>query len=153
VSDIISFMGLDDYYKRFIVGFSKISHPITSLKKKGTKFEWKLKCEKNFNLFKELFTSALVLKIVDPNESFLVCTDACKDGIGGVLTQNGHVIGYESRKLKEHERNYAMHDLELVAIFHAFRMWMRYLMWNKFELRTNHIGLKYIFEQPTLNAR
>jgi hypothetical protein len=153
VSDVISFMGLVGYYRRFIVGFSKIAHPITSLQKKETKFEWKLKCEKNFNLLKELLTSVLVLNIVDPNESFVVCTDTCKEGIGGVLMQNGHVIGYESRKLKEHERNYATHDLELVAIFHALRMWRYNLMRKKFELRTDHIGLKYLFEQPTLNAR
>jgi hypothetical protein len=146
-------MGLAGYYKRFIVGFSKIARPITSLQKKGTKFEWTLKCEKNFNLLKELLTSAPVLKIVDPNERFLVCTDTCKEGIGGVLMQNGHVIGYESRNLKEHERNYATHDLELAAIVHALRMWRHYLMGKKFELRTDHIGLKYIFEQPTLNAR
>jgi hypothetical protein len=53
---------------------------------------------------------------------------ACKEGIGGVLTQNGHVVCYESRKLKEHERNYATHDLELVAIVHALKMWRNYLM-------------------------
>ena len=106
VSDVRYFMGLVGYYRRFIVGFSNISHPITSFQKKGTKFEWTLKCEKNFNLLKELLTTALVLNIDDPNESFVVCTDACKEGLGGVLTQNGHVIGYESRNLKEHERNY-----------------------------------------------
>jgi hypothetical protein len=83
----------------------------------------------------------------------VVCTDACKEGLGGVLTQNGHVIGYESRKLKEHERNYATHDLELVAIVHALNMWRHYLMGKRFELRTDHSGLKYLFEQPTLNAR
>jgi hypothetical protein len=82
VSDVIYFMGLDVYYRRFIIGFSKISHPITSLKNKGTKFEWTLKCEKNLKLLKELLTSAPVLKIVDPNESFVLCTDACKEGIG-----------------------------------------------------------------------
>jgi hypothetical protein len=153
VSNVRSFMGLAGYYRRFIVGFSKISHPITSLQKKGTKFEWTLKCENNFNLLKELLTSAPVLKIVDPNESFVVCTDACKEGFGGVLTQNGHAIGYESRKIKEHERNYATHDLELATIVHALRMWRHYLMGKKFELRTDHIGLKYIFEQSTLNAR
>jgi hypothetical protein len=147
------FMGLTGYYKRFIVGFSKIAHPITSLQKKGTKFEWTLKCENNFNLLKELLTSALALNIADPNESFVVCTDTCKEGLGGVLMQNGHVIGYESRKLKEHERNYATHDLELVVIVHSLRMWRHYLMGKKFELRTDHIGLKYLFEQPTLNAR
>jgi hypothetical protein len=100
-------MGLSGYYIRFIVGFSKISHPITSLKNKGTKFEWKLKCENNFNLLKELLTSAPMLKIADPNESFVVCTDTCKEGIGAFLMQNVHVIGYESIKIKEHERNYA----------------------------------------------
>jgi hypothetical protein len=101
----------------------------------------------------ELLTSSLVLKIADPNESFVVCIDACKEGFGGVLTQNGHVIGYESRKIKEHERNYAMHDLELATIVHTLKMWRHYLMGKKFELRTDHIGLKYLFEQPTLNAR
>jgi hypothetical protein len=109
--------------------------------------------EKNFNMLKKLLTSGPVLKIVDPNESFVVCTDTCKEGIVGVLMQNGHVIGYESRKIKEHERNYATHDLELTTIVHALRMWRQYLMGKKFELRTDHIGLKYLFEQLTLNAR
>ena len=93
------------------------------------------------------------MNIVDPNENFVVCTDACKEGLGGVFTQNGHVIRYESKKLKEHERNYAMHDLEFVAIVHALNMWRHYLMGKRFELIINHSGLKYIFEQPTLNAR
>jgi hypothetical protein len=146
-------MGLAGYYRRFIVGFSNISHPITSLQKKGTKFEWTLKCENNFNLLKELLTTTLVLKIVDPNEIFVVCTNACKEGLGGFLMQNGHVIGYQSKNIKEHERNYATHDLKLDTIVHTLRMWRHYLMGKKFELRTNHIGLKCIFEQSTLNAR
>jgi hypothetical protein len=123
------------------------------LQKKGTKFEWKLKCEKNFNLLKELLTSVHVLKIPDPNESFVVCTNTCKEGLGGFLMKNAHVVGYESRNLKEHERNYATHDLELFAIVQALRMWRHYLMGKKFELRTDHIGLKYLFEQPTLNVK
>jgi hypothetical protein len=146
-------MGLSSYYRRFIVWFSNITHPITSLQKKRTKFERTLKCEKNFNLSKELLTSTPVLKIVEPNESFVVCTYACKEGLGGVLMQNGHVIGYESRNIKEHERNYATHDLELASIVHALRMWRHYIMGKKFELRTYHIGLKYLFEQVTLNSR
>jgi hypothetical protein len=131
---------------------SNIDHPINSLQKKGTKFEWTLKCETNFSMLKELLTSAPVLNIVDPNEIFVVCKDACKEGLGGVLTQSGHFIRYEWGKLKEHERNYAMHDLELSAIVHALRMWRHYLMGKKLELRTYHIGLKYVFEKPTLNA-
>ena len=67
--------------------------------------------------------------------------------------QDNHMICYESRKLKEHEKNYATHDLELVAIVRALKMWRNYLMGRRFELRTNHCGLKYLFNQPTLNAR
>jgi hypothetical protein len=153
VSDFRSFMGLDGYYRRFIVGFYKIAHPITSLQKKGTKFEWTLKCENNFNLLKESLTSAPGLNIADQNEIFVVCTDTCNEGLWGVLTQNGHVIGYESRKLKEHKRNYATHDLELAAIVYALRMSRYYLMGKKFKLRIDHIGLKYLSKQPTLNAK
>ena len=67
--------------------------------------------------------------------------------------QDNHVICYESRKMKEHEKNYATHDLELIAIVHALKMWRHYLMGRRFELRTDHCGLKYLFDQPTLNAR
>jgi hypothetical protein len=75
------------------------------------------------------------------------------EGLGGVLIQEGFVICYESRKLKEHEKNYATHDLELATIVHALRKWRHYLMGKKFELRTYHNGLKYLFDQQTLNAR
>jgi hypothetical protein len=82
-----------------------------------------------------------------------VCTDACKEGLGGVLSQNGFVVCYESRKLKEHERLYATHDLDLEAIVHTLKKWRHYLMGKRFELRKDHNGLKYLFDQPTLNAR
>jgi hypothetical protein len=55
--------------------------------------------------------------------------------------------------LKEHERHYSTHDLELEAIMHALRKWRHYLMGKRFELRTYHNGLKYLFDQPNLNAR
>ena len=67
--------------------------------------------------------------------------------------QDNHMICYESRKLKEHEKNYATRDLEFVAIVHALKMWRHYLMGRRFELRIDHCGLKYLFDQPTLNAR
>jgi hypothetical protein len=63
------------------------------------------------------------------------------------------VISYESINIKEHERNYDMHDLELVSIFHALKTWRNYLVGKKFELRIDHSGLNYVFEQPILNAR
>ena len=67
--------------------------------------------------------------------------------------QDGHVINYESRKFKEHEKNYATHDLELEFIIHDLKMWIHCLMGKNFELRTGHDELKYLFEKPNLNAR
>jgi hypothetical protein len=68
-------------------------------------------------------------------------------------TQKDHVVCYDSLKLKEHERNYSTHDLELATIVHALKMWRYYLMEKTFEPRTDHYGLKHLFGQPTLNAR
>ena len=107
---------------------------------------------KRISSLKNLLTSAPILKVADPDEDFVMCIDTCEEGLDGVLVQNGHVICYEFRKLKEHEINYATHDLELEIIVHALRMWRHYLMGRNFELRTDHSGLKYLFEQPTLNA-
>jgi hypothetical protein len=140
-------------YRRFIEGLSKIAHPITSLQNKCVKFQWTLDCEKSFQHLKQLLTSAPILRIVDPNEDFIVCRHACKEGLGRVLSQNGFVICYELRKLKEHERHYATHDLELETIVHALRKWRHYLMGKMFDLRIDHNGLKYLFDQPTLNVR
>ena len=73
--------------------------------------------------------------------------------MGGMLTQNEHVIFYDSRNSKEHEQNYATHELELAVVVHALRIWKHYLMAKTFDLGIYHHGLKYVFEQPNLNAR
>ena len=96
VYDIRYFMGLAGYYRRFIKGFSKIGCPIIALQKKGIKFIWTSKCEERFKELKYLLTHAPMLKIVDPDNDFLVCIDVCKEGLGGVLMQEGHVIYYTS---------------------------------------------------------
>ena len=100
-----------------------------------------------------MLTHAQVLQIADLNKEFVVCTYACKRGLGGVLMQDGQVVCYESQKLNEHEKNYPTHDLELVAIIHALKMWRHYLLGRRFVLMSDHIGLKYLFDQPNLNIR
>jgi hypothetical protein len=110
------------------------------------KFQWTLDYEKSFQHLKQLLTSAPILRIADLDEYFIVCTDACNEGLGGVLNQNGFVICYESRKLKNHEINYATHDLELASIVHSLRKWRHYLMGKRFELRKDHNSLKYLFD-------
>eukprot|EP00253_Pinus_taeda_P015903 PITA_15903 len=153
VTDVRSFMGLAGYYRRFVAGFSKVAFPITSLQKKGKLFHWTPDCQKSFEQLKHLLTTAPVLSIADPNKDYVVCMDASKEGLGGVLMQEGRVIAYESRKLKEHEQKYSAYDLELAAVIHALKMWRHYLMGRKFLLHTDHHSLTNYFSQPTLNAR
>ena len=87
-----------------------------------------MRCEERFQQLKNLLTYEPVLKVADPEKDVVVCIDACGQGLGGFLMQDNNMICYESRKLKEHEKNYATHDLELVAIVHALNMWRHYLM-------------------------
>lgn len=60
-------------------------------------------CQKCFDQLKHLLTTAPILSITDPNKEYIVCTNASKEGVDDVLMQEGKVIAYESRKLKEHE--------------------------------------------------
>jgi hypothetical protein len=98
------------------------------LQKKNEKFIWTEKCAEAFRRLKELLTTVSILKVLDMDLDFMVCTDASKEGLGGVLMQDGRVIAYISRKLRRHEENYATHDLELLAIVYALNVWRHYLI-------------------------
>ena len=60
---------------------------------------------------------------------------------------------YESWKLNEHEQKYTMRDPELAAIIHALKMWRHYLLVRRSTLMSDHIGLRYLFDQLNLNTR
>ena len=71
---------------------------------------------------------APILRVLDMEKDFTVCTDALKKGLGAMLMQDGGVIAYASRKLKKHEEIYATHDLELAAVTLALKLWRHYLV-------------------------
>jgi hypothetical protein len=153
VLKVRSFMGLEGYYRQFVEVFSRIANPITELQKKNKKFVQTKKYAESFRRLKELLTTTLILKVPDMDASFLVCTDASKEGLGRVLMQDHRVIAYISRKLRMHEENYATQDLELLSIVYALKIWRHYLVGQKFELKIDHCGLQHIFTQSDLNAR
>jgi len=123
VANIKSFMGLASYYRWFVEGFSRVVYPITPLQKKGRTFIWTPQCQKSFEQLKHLLTTTPILSMANLSKDYVVCTDASKEGVGGMLMQEGKVIVYESRKLKEHEQKYSTYDLELEAIIHALKIW------------------------------
>jgi hypothetical protein len=119
VRQIISFLGLASYYRRFIPDFSRIMKPMTELLMKGSKFEWGQKCEDAFHTLRQHRTTAPVLAQPDNNKPFDVYCDASSTRLGCVLMQDNRVIAYTSRALRPHEQNYPTHDLELAAVVHA----------------------------------
>ena len=82
---------------------------------------WTANCQQSFDQLIHLLTTTTILKIADPNKEFVICIDACQEGVGEILTQEGKVIVYESRKLKEHEQRYSTYDLELTIVIHALK--------------------------------
>ena len=153
VFEIRSFLGLIGYYRRFIEDFSRLATPMTRLTRKGVKFEWDYLCEQAFQELKRRLTSAPILIVPERGPMYTIYCDASKDGLGCVLMQSGRVVAYGSRRLKNHEWNYPTHDMKLVAIVLALKIWLHYFYCEQFEVFLDHKSLKYIFTQRDLNMR
>jgi hypothetical protein len=145
VGDIQSFLRLARYYQRFIEGFLKISKPMTKLLEKDKKFEWTPACKVSFQELKKRLMTTTILVMSDIEKSLSIYCDAFGQGLGCVLMQDGQVVVYASRQLRKHEVHYPTHDMELVAVVHALKIWRHYLMGKRCELYMDHKSLKYIF--------
>ena len=97
--------------------------------------------------------TASILAFSSDREGFIVYSDASLKGLRCVLIQQGKVIVYASKQLKNHEKNYPTHDLELAAIIFALKIWRHYLYGTKCEIYIYHNGLEYIFTKKDLNMR
>ena len=155
VKDVQSFLGLVNYYRRFIHKLAKIAAPLTELLKKDKPFVWARRQESAFNALKKAMTQAPVLVIFDPSRPVSVHTDASKYAIGAVLMQDGRPVAFESRKLSSAEINYPMHEKEQLAVVHALRKWRIYLhsTAEPFTVYTDHESLKYLETKSTLSPR
>ena len=98
-------------------------------------------------------TSAPILALPTADKDFAVYSDVSRSGLGCVLMQDGRVITYASRQLKTHKRNYPTHNLELVVVVFALKIWRHYLYGVRCEVFTDHQSLKYLFSQKDLNLR
>src|SRR6266511_674943 len=121
VTGVRKFMGLCNYYQKFIKDLSKLSKPLRQLLKKDIKFFWRPKEQETFEKLKRILTEAPVLLFLNFDKPFNLCTDVSLKGLGVVLEQedeNGNLrpIAYASRSLILTEKNYHTTDLECLAI-------------------------------------
>ncbi|KAJ9519231.1 hypothetical protein QJQ45_017892 [Haematococcus lacustris] len=159
LKDLQAFLGLANYFRRFISNFSSLAAPLTNLTSKqvAAAYDWEhfggAELEA-FNALKEALCSAPVLALPDFSKPFVVCTDASLVGTGGVLMQDGRPIAYTSKKMSPAETRYATGEQELLGIIRAVREWRCYLDGAvDVTILTDHNPLIYLQTQPNLWRR
>ena len=157
VSATRSFLGLCNYYRRFVSGDSTIAAPLFDLLRIDKPFQWTDVEQQSFDQLKQAMTSAPVLALPDYSKEFYICTDASGYGIGGVLCQlYGSVyrpLMFLSHKLTGAELNWPTHDTELYAIIYTLKQCRPYLDNKRVNIITDHQSLIYIQRQPKLTAK
>ena len=148
-----SFVGLVNYYRRFIKNYADLAIPLYDLQKKKTRFHWGEAEQKSFEKLKLALISAPVMAFPQDKGMYILDTDASGYAIGGVLSQlqvdeNGieqeRVIAYASRRLQGREQRYCARKRELLAIVHFVKHFDVYLRGPPIKIRTDHASLRYI---------
>lgn len=149
------FVGLANYYRRFVPGFSSICKPLHGLTKKDTVFSWSEKCEEAFTKLKQILVSPAVLMYPRFDLPFNLCVDASNTCIGAVLSQfpipNDRPIEFFSKLLNDTQQRYSTTHKELLAIYMSIMHFHHYLANRRFLLITDHMPLKYLLTSKNIN--
>ncbi|KAK4381994.1 Retrovirus-related Pol polyprotein from transposon.6 [Sesamum angolense] len=153
MADLRSFLGLANYYRRFIKGYSKIVNPLKDLLRKDQKWEWIVACDDAFRSLKKAISSQPVLKLPQFNKPFEMQVDASDRALGGMLVQDKHHVAFESHKLKDAELRYNTHEKEMTAVIHCLKVWRHYLLGTKFTVVTDNVANTYFKTQQKLSPK
>ena len=160
VKDIRKFLGLTNYYRRFIKDFAQVARPINVLMRKDVKWQWGVEQQEAFNELKRVFTTKPVLAIPDLDKEFRVEADVSNYTTRGVLLMKysdemWRPVAFISKSLSDTERNYEIHDKEILVVIRCLEAWRYFLEGaaTKFEIWTNHKNLKYFMKAQKLNRR
>jgi hypothetical protein len=159
--EVQSFVGFANFYRRFIQDFSFHARALFDLTKKDALFVWGTREEDAFNKIKSLVTSAPVLTLPDNDRPYRLEADGSGVATGAVLSQvsaedgQWHPVAFLSKSLSAVERNYEIHDTEMLAIIRALEEWRHYLEGARhpIEIWTDHKNLEYFRTAQKLNRR
>ena len=152
--ELRKFLGLCNYFSKFIKGYSSAAAPLTALTASDSGWHWNPEHQASFELLKDLLTSAPVLALPDLSKPFQVIADASLMGTGAVLMQEGRPVAFYSHKFGTAEKNYATGDQELLAIILALKEWRCYLEGAvKVELVSDHQPICYLKDLPMMSRR
>lgn len=151
VKQLRSFLGLANYYRRFIKNYSQYSKLLEGMcgKDDKTTLNWTEELEKTFEILRSKLVQTPVLNFPDFDKQFILDTDASFDCIGAVLSQKDEdgferVIAYGSHKMSKHEVGYCITRKELLAIYYFCQHFKHYLYGRRFLLRTDHKAITFM---------
>ncbi len=145
-----SFLGMVNYYHRFLRNLSTVVGPLNDMLQSGKNWSWTKTCEEAFNQVKGLMASEQVLCHYDPALPLRLASDASPYGIGAVLSHvfpdgTERPVAFASRSLSKSEKRYSQIDKEALGIFWSVQKFHTYLYGRKFTLVTDHKPLVSIF--------
>ena len=158
--ELMRFLGMAGYYRRFCHNFSLITAPLTNLLKKNQKYAWGPLCQAAFRQVKSMLSSQPILLAPDFQKPFMLMTDASDTGAGAVLMQQDdkgieHPICYFSRKYDMHQKNYSTIEKEALALLLALQHFDVYLSTGLFPITvfTDHNPLVFVNKMKNNNQR
>lgn len=153
------FLGMTNFYRKFVKNYAEIVQPLTALTGKYVKFSCSPEAEKAFQTLKEKLQQAPILTYPDVNKPYRLYCDASNIGTSTVLVQLDsegweHVIQYVSHRFSPAQLHWPMVECEAFTIIYDIQQMRMYLYGSKFVYFTDHKPLKFIFESWTLqNAK
>ncbi|KAH9089366.1 hypothetical protein LEN26_019229, partial [Aphanomyces euteiches] len=159
VTELRSWLGLATYLHKFSENFASIARPLSTILSKDEPWNWSQDCQSAFDGIKTSLVSAPILALPRFDRPFSVVCDASIRGIGCCLMQvdddgRNRPVSFQSRQLRVAERNYPVHDLELLAIKYALVNFRIYLLGSKpFVVYTDHASLRYAVKTPHISER
>jgi len=159
--EVQSFLGFTNFYRRFIKGFSEHARPLFDLTRNDIKWNWGPAEQSAFDRLKQSVTAALVLISPDSTSPFHIEADSSDFATGAVLSQvcptdgKWHPVAFFSKSLSPVERNYEIHDKEMLVIIRALQEWCHFVEGaeHQFEIWTDHKNLEYFMSAKQLNRR
>jgi len=159
-TEVRSFLGFTNFYRRFIRDFSNVAKPLNTLLQKNAAWTWASEQAGAFEHLKKAICSTPILVFPDPTRSYLVEADSSGYATGAVLSQmrddgRWHPVAFISKGLSPAERNYDIYDKEMLAVIRALEQWRHYLEGaeHPVQVLTDHKNLEYFMVAQKLNRR
>lgn len=146
--EVRQFTGMASWYRRFISNFATRIHPLTSLLRRRSQFEWSAEAENAFQDIKSCLITAPILSCPDFTKVFTISCDASGIGVGAVLSQEyaqgEGVVAYASRTLTRQEQKFSATERECLAVIFAVEKFRPYVEGTEFTVITDHYSLLWL---------